>query len=397
MRLRALRTAARAWLPAAALATVLAAAGCAGPPAPALTPAPGPAALALLGEQRIALRQPFRDTIVGGLSGIDYDARSGTWFLVSDDRSALGPARLYTATMRYDANGFHALALDGVIVPRQADGTVFPGRRQWLEGRGEVPDFEAVRIDPQDGSLWLATEGDCSLKEDPAVIHVARDGRYLSRIAAPAMFAMCRQAGYGSRDNLTFEGLSFSHDGSSLWVAMEGPLQQDGPEPARGHGAVARITEFARDGRVLRQVAYPVDAIPAMPGQDVPANNGVTEILAVDAHRLLVLERAAVRQPDGSFANDIRLYEMDLRGASDIRDLPALAGADYVPARKRLVSGLRKLALPRLDNLEGLAWGPKTGRGCATLAMVSDDNFNPRQVMQVLAFDVLPDSGICPP
>ncbi|WP_426990950.1 esterase-like activity of phytase family protein [Cupriavidus sp. 30B13] len=68
-----------------------------------------------------------------------------------------------------------------------------------------------------------------------------------------------------------------------------------------------------------------------------------------------------------------------------------------MPARKRLVLDLDRLALPRLDNLEGMAWGPKTGRGCATLAMVSDDNFSPRQVTQVLAFDVLPDSGICPP
>lgn len=62
--------------------------------------------LRLIGEQRIALKQPFNGTLVGGLSGIDYDAASGDWVLESDDRSEFNPARFYRASLNYDSNGF---------------------------------------------------------------------------------------------------------------------------------------------------------------------------------------------------------------------------------------------------------------------------------------------------
>lgn len=386
------RSIARSIAPLAALAAALLLGACAGAQQ---GPAPERGGLRLLGEQRLAWRQAFGDTVVGGLSGIDYDARSGTWVMVSDDRSVFSPARFYTATLDYGSHGFTGLRLEGVTLLRQPDGSLFPNRRQQAARGGEVPDFESIRIDPADGSLWIGSEGGCAVRENPALLHLARDGRTLSRFEGPAMFDLCRRAGTGTRDNLAFEGLTFARDGRSLWVSMEGPLWQDGPVPARGQGSVTRLTQFTRAGGVLRQVAYPLDALPDTPAEDPSAVNGVSEILAVDDDHLLTLERAAVRQPDGRYLMSLRLYELDLREASDIQALPALQGAAYRPVHKRLVLDLSELPLARLDNLEGMAWGPRVGDGCATLVLVSDDNFNPAQVTQLLAFDVLPASGLC--
>jgi len=73
------------------------------------------AGLRLIGEQRIALKQAFEGTTVGGLSGIDYDAANKNWVMESDDRSEINPARFYRATFSYDSHAF-----TGVLPDRRA-------------------------------------------------------------------------------------------------------------------------------------------------------------------------------------------------------------------------------------------------------------------------------------
>lgn len=342
--------------------------------------------LRLIGTQSIPHAQAFEHTTVGGLSGIDYDPRTGQWLLISDDRSDHGPARWYTATLEYDGQRFAAATLTGMTPLRQADGAPYSSR---LRG-GRVPDAETVRIDPLDGSVWYASEGDRVLMLDPAVRQTAKDGRLLSEVPTSPMFQVRLFGNQGARNNLSYEGLTFAADGQSLWVAMEGPLVQDGGPPTPEAGALARFTQYDRGGRLLRQVAYPIEPIPARPGAGKYADNGVSEILAMDAARLLVLERSGVQAADGRFTNYVRLYLADLTQATDVASLASLADAEVKPATKRLVLDLNTLGLPRLDNFEGLAWGPKLANGNDTLVLVSDDNFNPAQQTLLLAFEVLP-------
>ncbi|SAI41534.1 Uncharacterized protein conserved in bacteria [Bordetella ansorpii] len=342
--------------------------------------------LRFIGEQRLAHKQPFQDTSVGGLSGIDYDPRSGTWVMISDDRSDFGPARWYSAWLRYDAQGFNGIDLTGMTPLLRPDGTPYPSR---LLG-GRVPDSESIRVDPLDGTLWYASEGDRLLGLDPMVRHVARDGSLLAELPTLPMFQTHLFGSKGARNNLSFEGLTFAPDGQSLWVGMEGPIFQDGEPPTPEHGARVRFTQYDRAGKVLRQVAYPVDPIPAHPGQGKYADNGVSEILMLDATGLLVLERSGVQAADGKFSNYIRLYEADVSQATDVTGMESLADAKIQPTAKRLVLDLNALGLPRLDNIEGIAWGPKLANGHDTLVFLSDDNFNTEQVTLLLAFEVMP-------
>lgn len=344
--------------------------------------------LRLIGEQRIALKQSFNGTLVGGLSGIDYDAASGDWVLESDDRSEFNPARFYRASLNYDSKRFSGVTLNSVHFFQQASGGNYPNLAHAKLDRGEqVPDIETIRVDPVDGSLWYGSEGNRKVGLDPFVAHAGRDGRFIATLPTPPMFKVSKEE-LGSRNNMSFEGLSFSADGNSLWLGMEASLYQDGPLATPEHGSVVRITQLSRAGQVLAQYAYNIEAIASKPAPGRNADNGVSEILAIDAHRLLVLERAGVEDAEGVYVNHVRIYEMDVTGATDIKDLPALKGAKYVPVRKRLLLDLEKIGLPRVDNLEGMAWGPRLDHGRRSLVLVSDDNFNTQQVTQLLVFEV---------
>lgn len=344
-------------------------------------------AVRLIGEQTLPNDLQFGGTTVGGLSGIDYDPAANLWYLVSDDRSDKQPARFYTARLSYDLNRLQPVQIASVVTLRQADGSAFPNRA----AGGVVADPEAIRFDPSTRGLWWTSEGDRALGLDPFVARARTDGMLSGTLPLPAGFRMSPTQETGSRNNATFEGLSLSPDGKSLWVSMEGPLYQDGALPTPSSGSVSRLLRYDRNGNVLAQYVYPLDAIPAAPAPGRSADNGVTEILAIDDNRLLTLERAGVQGADGNFTTYVRLYLIDIRGATDVRSLDRLAGASYVPVQKRLVQHLNALGLRTVDNIEGMAWGPKLPNGRDSLVLVSDNNFNAAQITQVLAFEVLPE------
>lgn len=345
--------------------------------------------LRLIGEQRIALKHAFEGTTVGGLSGIDYDAANKSWVMESDDRSEINPARFYRAALNYDSKAFAGVTLNSVHFFTQPDGSRYPNLAHAKLDRGDqVADIETIRVDPQDGSLWYGSEGNRKVGLHPFVRHADSGGRYLATLPTPAMFNVSKEE-VGSRNNMTFEALSFASDGKSLWLGMEAALYQDGPLATPDNGSIVRITRLDRAGKVLGQYAYPVEPVASRPGPGREADNGVSEILAVNDHQLLVVERAGVANADGIYTNHVRIYEMETEGATDVQALPALAGATYVPARKRLLLDLEKIGLARVDNIEGISWGPRLENGRRSLVLISDDNFNPLQVTQILAFEVL--------
>lgn len=362
-----------------------------------MAPAPQPDAVAglrLIGEQRMAHLQPFDGTQVGGLSAIDYDARSGVWIMASDDRSEHGPARFYTARLDYDEAEFRSVRLEAMHAFRQADGRTYAAATEVAAaevaaGGGEVADIEALRVDPLDGSIWYASEGNGRLNMAPFVRRATAGGDYLGALAMPATLKAGADQASGPRANLGVEGLAFAPDGRSLWLGMEAPLYQDGPLATPDHGAVSRFTRLDRDGKVLAQYAYPLDRVQGVPAPGRFADNGVSEILVADAHHLLALERSGVQDADGRFTFYIRLYLVDVDGATDISAYPALAGARYQPLRKRLLLNLNQDGKIRVDNLEGMAWGPPLRNGHRSLVLISDDNFSAEQATQILVFEVL--------
>lgn len=370
--------------------------GCAGLPGPAAVPDAAPDAAAsrqhassfalrFLGSATLAQQPAGILQHWGGISGIDRDAATGVWYLLSDDRSARAPARFYTAAIDLDASGIGSIRVTGIVPLRQADGSVFPA----LQQGSEVPDPEALRIDPADGALVWSSEGDRQLGLSPFVRRAARDGRFMAEWPLPHNLRSHPGAELGARDNLAIEGLAFTPDASSLWVAMEAPLYEDGPVPTLQQGGFARFTRLDRQGRVLGQYAYPLDPIPQpASGGRGRAGNGVSEILSMDDGTLLVVERAGREVEEGVFRFAIRLHEASVADATDVSRTATLRDAHFTAMRKRLVLELSTAGIGDTDNIEAAAWGARLPNGNATLLLVSDDNFHPRQANRFLAFEV---------
>ena len=356
------------------------------------------ASLRLIGQQVLPRRSEFQGTVVGGLSGIDYDAANARYVLISDDRTTAdspNPPRFYTATLAFDANAFTAVQFISTTPMRQIDGSVFPKVPD-----ARVADPESIRLDPVNGNLVWASEGDRTLTSspprviDPFVREMSASGATVRDYSVPAMFRMSA-ADTGPRGNLVFEGLAFTPDKKQLVVATEGALFADGPTPTVDAGSVSRFTVYNREtGAATAQYAYPIDKIQATP---VPATafsvNGPTEILAVTNTKFLVLERSFSVGVEG---NQLRLYEVDTHGATDVLAMPALAGASYTPLSKRLVLNFNTLAaqLGGIANLEGMTFGPRLANGHDSLVVVADDNFpsadSTTDRNQILVFEVLP-------
>lgn len=370
----------RTLLRGAGAACVLGVTGCIS--RPEVQPPSSPPGLRLLGEATLPNALEFRGTTVGGLSALDHDPASGLWVALSDDRSELQPARFYTLRVDVSDRGLRVEPLD-VVTLRQADGKPFPPRKNG----GEVVDPEGLRILPGGRRLLWTSEGDERVNQSPTLREARIDGGHVRDFAVPAALHFGRP-GTGARPNQAFEGLALTPDARIAWVAMEAALLQDGPEPGVGRpGGPCRFTAFdAASGRAVRQVAYLPDAIPQPP--IVPggyADNGVSEILMRDANRMLVLERAYSM----GVGNSLRLYEIDTRAGSDTLAAAELEDGDYSAAPKRLVADFSHLGLSRLDNTEGMCWGPRLANGRRTLVVVSDDNFSARQLTQFAAFEFL--------
>lgn len=364
---------------AAVVGTALA--GCGTAPAPTTT-AGASSRLRLLGEARLASKMMFKGTTVGGLSGLDFDPARNAWVALSDDRSELQPARFYTLAIDVRPQALSVQVID-VVTLRQADGQPYPPRRNG----GEVVDPEGIRFLPSGNLLW-SSEGESRVNQHPAVHESRLDGTHVRSFEMPTLLQFPQRPGTGPRDNQAFEGLALTPDARTAWVAMEGALLQDGPLPTVGApGGPCRFTAFdVTTGRATRQIAYIPEAIPIAP--KIPgtfADNGVSEILMLDAHRMLVLERAYAL----GTGNALRLFEIDTRAASDTLQQAKLQPGQFRPAAKKLVADFAQLGLSLLDNTEGMCWGPPLPGGARTLVVVSDDNFNASQVTQFAAFEYL--------
>jgi hypothetical protein len=211
-----------------------------------------------------------------------------------------------------------------------------------------------------------------------------RDGAFLRPFVIPDKFH-ATAGNQGIRRNLAFEGLAFAPDYATLYVVTENALLQDGPAASPTESSPSRLLalDYA-SGQPRAEYAIDVSPIPAAPARAGDfADNGVAEILAVDQERLLFLERSYV----SGTGNTIRLFLVDLRGATDVSAFVSLAGRVYRPAHKRLLLDFSTLGI-RLDNTEGMTWGPRLPDGGRSLIFVSDDNFNSQQITQFLAFEL---------
>ncbi|MBW4491009.1 MAG: esterase-like activity of phytase family protein [Trichocoleus desertorum ATA4-8-CV12] len=358
--------------------------------------------LDFLGEITFPTGFTFEGTQVGGLSGITYDAANQVYYTISDDRSQFDPARFYT--LEIDLS-------DGKLNPGDL---TFQDVTTLLDDSGKP--FAALSIDLEgialtdEGTVYISSEGEANSVaervEDPFVGEFdLTTGKQLSTLPTPAKFSPTAPfqdlngdgaitnadqpftPTRGIRNNLAFESLTITPDRHFLYTATENALAQDGAAAGLGVASPSRILKYdLTTGQPVGEFVYITDPVEV---ESVPAGqfktNGLVDLLALDnTGTLLSLERSF----STGVGNSIKLYQVQLQGATDVSSVDSLIGLEVNPVgQKQLLLDFADLGLT-LDNIEGITLGGTLPDGRRSLIVVSDNNFSSTQLTQVLAFAI---------
>jgi len=337
----------------------------------------------------------------GGFSALDYSGSGRLYAAMSDrgpdDGAVSYPCRVQFYEIAISPGGEPAVRAELKRTVRFTDvqGRPLTGRSTLLQAGEKL----GRRLDPE--GLRLGRSGTLFVSDEygPEILEFDAAGRELRSFAVPAYFRVQHPDGdrdaenasnaVGRASNRGMECLALAVDGKSLLGLMQGPLLQDGRrEGKKIVGRRCRLLELQLGSGAVREFVYELDS----------EANGNSELLAVDATRLLVLERDG---ESGERAAYRRLVLIDLSGATDvsgIERLPEDLGAAGIRPVKRSVWldlldprwGLAGAGMP--EKIEGLTFGEVLPDGRRTLLVATDNDFESasNSLIWVFAFATLP-------
>ncbi len=345
--------------------------------------------LKFLSEFDIPYNKEYQNTIIGGLSGIDYDKQKNIYYIISDDRSERNPARFYKAEIIISNNKIDSVVFVETTLLKTRDGNFYPGPSA---DPFHSPDPEAIRYDPLNNSFMWSSEGERIVKgekivlEDPCVTEVNENGIYMDTLILPEQMHMSKEE-KGPRRNSVFEGLTFANDYKTLFVGVEEPLYNDGSRAGlKDSTAIIRILKYdVTTKKSVAQYAYRIDAVAHSP---IPEGafiiNGISEILNVGNNKLIAVERSF---STGRPACTVKVYLADLTLAENIGNEISLKNKPVKMISKKLLLNMDEMGI-YIDNIEGVCFGPVLPNGHKTLIFVSDNNFVSIQKTQFLLFEI---------
>ena len=287
--------------------------------------------------------RPFSSTYgAEQISGITY--AGGDLYYAVDDNDK----KLYPITLKINRDtGSLASSTNGMDI---GTGVVMSGGN----------DMEGCAFDPASGKVWISQETSALIREfDPS------SGDLLRSAPVPAI----QKQYYG---NYSLEALTISGDGMTMWTANEEALKVDGELATNTVGSVVRLTRFTRESVYDNwtpngEWAYETQPIGTL--KDSNTRSGVSGLCALPDGTLLVLER---RCYDGGFFPDfnIRIYQVNFSGATDVSALSSLKGATYTKTTKTLL--WQYTHGNNMPNYEGMCLGPRLNDGSCVIVLVSD-------------------------
>lgn len=316
----------------------------------------------------------------GGFSDLDYD---GTWFYTVCDLPS--SPRIYKMDIVLKGGKIDTVRfLETIRINQPSGADLF------------VFDSEGLLYHPEEDRFTVSSEGAVNRGKNPFIAEIEADGTVGEVYRLPEYFQISETS--GPRNNGVFEGLSHSADRKGIWAATEFPLRQDGPSPKIfGTYSPVRFTCFDREEKTAkRQFLYPLDRIRKIPMLPYGLN-GVSAIREYRKDRFLVLERG-FSAGYGRHGMRVLLYAADARDAGPSLDIPDLGSRKEdrpAMADKKLLfdfnSIRKKLSGRMIDNLEGLAIGPRLENGNQSLIVISDNNFNSviKQKNQIILLELI--------
>jgi hypothetical protein len=328
----------------------------------------------LLGELTFPTGTIFQNTEVGGLSSIVYDARTGLYYAIADDRSEINDARYYTLLIDVSDGSLDVGDIQFVRVTTILDENGQPFAIGSL-------DPEGIALSPR-GSLFISSEGSAGATPpiDPFIKRFVRNGVQNGELAIPDKF-LPDGSTVGVRNNLAFESLTFMPNGQYLVTASENALAQDGPAADVGQESFSRILVYDFNTRQpAHEFVYVVGEVPEAPNPaDAFRTNGLVELLPLDNSGTFLAMERAFSVGEG---NTVGIFEISFVGATDVSsyddlyDEVAGTAVPFVPVSKSLVFDIEADFGIAPDNLEGMTFGPTLPDGRRLLIIVSDNNFN---------------------
>ena len=286
--------------------------------------------------------------------------------------------------------GPKAATLTGIV----DSSTLTAGSKNYFNGRSD--NFAAglstnpnnARLDPE--GIRVSNDGKSVFISDeygPYVYQFDRTtGERLRTYTLPSSFAVSNLSSAGATEisgnttgrvaNKGMEGLAISPDGKTLFGFVQSPLIQDGGDGGRYNRIVkidiasGAVSQFAFDNQINGK-AY-----------------NSSELLALNDHELVVLERDGKGLGDGSPGSKAavkQLVKIDLTGATDVSNIAdlraqpgtAIVGTRFLDIKAALnAAGVPDAQIP--SKLEGIAFGQDVtvnGKTMHTLYLANDNDF----------------------
>ncbi|GAB47311.1 esterase-like activity of phytase family protein, partial [Mobilicoccus pelagius] len=162
-------------------------------------------------------------------------------------------------------------------------------------------DIESMQVAP-DGTFWFGEEF------GPYLLHTDQQGRLLAPpvptpgVKSPSNPTLTAGEKPAIPDSKGFEGMAISPDGRTLYPMLEGATAAD---KAAGHAADLRMFQVS-----LRKGGARFTGTSWRYRMESP-DNAIGDMIAVDAHRFLVIERDSKQGNEAAFK---RIYLADIRG-----------------------------------------------------------------------------------
>ncbi len=177
----------------------------------------------------------------------------------------------------------------------------------------------------------------------------------------------------GRMPNKGFEGLAISPDGKTLAAMVQDPLIQDAAEGGEAANLLRILVIDVLTGKVDHEFAY-----------DLTTGSGVSEIVALNDHEILVDERDGSGLGNGNKAKIKQIFKVDLSKAIDVSEMNGTQAAAHAAPKTLFMdlvallkaNGMSASQIPA--KFEGLAFGPDvtySGKTMHTLWAANDNDF----------------------
>ncbi|WP_166381694.1 esterase-like activity of phytase family protein [Polaribacter sp. 11A2H] len=320
----------------------------------------------------------FQNSIIGGLSGVDY-ANDAYYFVVDDARNP----RFLKAKISIKQNKIETVDFENVVFLNDTTTSYY---------KENVLDLESIFVNSETEEVYFVGEGSINTDKSPTIFKTDLNGNFIDAYELPKSLNDNKKI----KHNAVFEGSSKSLDGKGFWVAMEGPLTTDGEDPTfTKASSPVRITYFDKTSKkATKQFAYQLEHI-TKPSKGNINLNGVTSILEYKENHFFIIERT-YQSGYGSHGNIVRIFEAVIdKETTNILNMDSLKVSAFIPLKKRLLLNFEELNNQLtegiIDNIEGLTFGPKLANGNQSLLLIADDNFQVygKQLNQFILLEIV--------